>query len=262
MENFIITSIKRIILVDKNEYLAKKLIFPEPLYNNELIYHFSGHYITNFNEEILENKENSIRFLPKGEVQKYEVNVKERGECVDIFFETNVSISDKPLVFYPYNSTKLATLFKKIFTVWIAKDEGYYFEAISILYKILSEMQKTNYLPNKQYNFIEPAVNYIENHFLDEKISIDYLIGLCGISCSFLEKIFIKKFGLTPKKYIILLKMNYACELLKQGAFSITEIAEMCKFSDVYFFSRQFKNYMGITPSQYIKKYKSSELSN
>ena len=41
--------------------------------------------------------------------------------------------------------------------------------------------------------------------------------------------------------------------------YTVTRIAELCNFSDVYFFCRQFKGHLGITPTQFIKKYKSSK---
>ena len=34
---------------------------------------------------------------------------------------------------------------------------------------------------------------------------------------------------------------------------SILKIADMCNFSDVYFFSKQFKVHTGTTPTEYIK---------
>ena len=59
-----------------------------------------------------------------------------------------------------------------------------------------------------------------------------------------------------PKKYIIKKKIDYACELLLLGRYSVTEVAEMSNFSDVYYFSRQFKEYIGVSPTDYIKFYK------
>ena len=70
------------------------------------------------------------------------------------------------------------------------------------------------------------------------------------------KRLFKKKFGLSVKKYVIQKKINYACELLMVHRYSINQIAEMCNFSDVYYFSKQFKLQIGISPTEYIKKYK------
>ena len=70
---------------------------------------------------------------------------------------------------------------------------------------------------------------------------------------------FKEKFGISPKRYMVQLKINYACELLQLDHYSITQVADLCNFSDVCFFSRQFKEYMGISPTKFVKKYSSSK---
>ena len=93
----------------------------------------------------------------------------------------------------------------------------------------------------------------IEKNFLYKNLTSEYLASVCGISKTRLARIFKKKFGLPIKKYIIQKKMNYACELLRLNRYSVAQIADMCNFSDVYFFSKQFKVYTGTTPTEYIK---------
>ena len=88
---------------------------------------------------------------------------------------------------------------------------------------------------------------------MKENISCKYLAELCKINYSYLDRLFKEKFDLSPKKYIIQLKINYARNLLESGVYSVSEAAEELHFSDVYFFSRQFKEYTGRTPSEYTK---------
>ena len=72
-EKFVITEIKRIVMVGKNEYSEPMLSFGHTLNYNELIFHFSGHATVFFDDLVLETKPNTIRFLPKGETKRYEV---------------------------------------------------------------------------------------------------------------------------------------------------------------------------------------------
>ncbi|MGN1047441.1 MAG: helix-turn-helix domain-containing protein [Eubacteriales bacterium] len=150
-------------------------------------------------------------------------------------------------------------MFQKIFSCWVGKEEGYYFECISLLYKIFSEMQRKNYVPMEHVRKIQPAADAIHNLFLRENFTTDRLAAMCDMSESYFKRLFKEKYGVPPKKYIIQLKINHACELLRLERYTVTQVAEMCNFSDVYFFSRQFKEYMGITPTKFIKKYKSSK---
>ena len=258
-EKFVITKINRVILVGKDEYLEKKTSFRHTLEHNELIFHFSGQLTVFFDDECFEVKPNTIRFLPKCEPKRYDVLRKESGECIDVFFEADRPISERAFIFDVKSNEKLGMLFRKLFATWVGKNEGYYFDSISILYKIFAEMQKESYVPREHYLKIKPAVDHIHDRFAEDALSLKALSEMCGMKESYFERLFKEKYGVSPKKYIIQLKINHACELLRLGRYSITQVAELCNFSDVYFFSRQFKEYMGITPTQFIKKYKSSK---
>ncbi len=258
-QDFIITRIKRVILVGKNEYPQSKTTFTNQLESSELIYHFSGKSIVYFNGKMLDIQEDTIRFLPKVENREYIVERKESGECVDIFFDTDIPISDEAFIVKATKNANIGNLFKKIFSIWVSKNDGYYFECIALLYKIFAEMQKQNYIPQNQYNLIKPAIEYIEENFLGSKISVNFLANKCGISEVYLKKLFIKKFNMPPVKYIIQLKINHACDLLRSQRYSITQVAELCGYDNIYFFSRQFKEYVGTSPSVFIKKYISSK---
>lgn len=258
-DNFIIKKINGVILVGKNEYQEKNTTFTHNLKSNELILHISGKSQVKFNGKTLNCESGTIRFLPKGENKEYIVEREEYGECFDVFFDTDVPIFDEAIVLNVKNSIKIENLFKKLFSVWVSKNDGYYFESMSLLYKIFAEIQKENYIPQKQYDIIKPAIKYIEENFLKEKINISDLASLCGISESYLKTLFLKKFAIPPVKYIIQLKINYACDLLRSNLYSITQTAEICGYSDTHFFCRQFKTYMGITPTEFISKYKSSK---
>jgi AraC-like DNA-binding protein len=200
-----------------------------------------------------------LNFATAGENKEYIVEREEYGECFDVYFDTDVPIFDEAFVLNVKNSIKIENLFKKLFSVWVSKNDGYHFESMSLLYKIFAEIQKENYIPQKQYDAIKPAIVYINENFLKKKISVSELSALCGISESYLKKLFLKKFAVPPIKYIIQLKINYACDLLRSNLYSITQAAEICGYSDPHFFCRQFKTYMGITPTEFVSKYKSSK---
>lgn len=256
---FLITGIRRVIFVGKEEYPEPKVEFRNHLKSNELIFHLSGQELVHFNGKILHTDKNVIRFLPKGENREYIVENLAPGDCIDVFFDTDRPVAEEAFVMKCPKAEAVGNLFKKLFSVWVGKDEGYYFACISLLYQIFAQMQKRSYIPENQYQAIRPAIEYIGAHFLDRKLSAEDLADRCGISPSYLKKLFLKKYGLPPTRYIIGLKLNYACDLLQSGLYSVSRIAELCGYSDISFFSRQFKEYMGISPTAFIEKYKSSK---
>ena len=257
--DFIVTSIKRVIMVGKDEYPDQLTIFKHDLECNELIFNISGHSTVHFNGVELNNVPGSVRFLPKGSNTQYEVFRHERGECIDIFFDSDQPISEVPFVINVADNEKLASLFKRIFTVWVSKEQGYYFEGMSLLYRICSELQKENRSPKRHADKIAPSIALIQNEFLKRDITLGELAAASGMCESYFQRLFREKYGVSPKRFIIGLKINHSCDLLRLERYTVTQIAELCNFSDVYFFSRQFKEYVGVTPTQFVKKYKSSK---
>lgn len=258
-KNFVITSIDHVIMVGKDEYPHQAHSFSHYIKHNELIFHFSGRATVFFDDLILETKPNTIRFLPQGPTKRYDVQFHEHGECIDVFFESDRPVSHTAFQMSVAQNEKIGGLFQKLFAVWGSKDEGYYFECVSLLYRIFAELQKNSFSPKQHAQKIAPAIDWIHRDFLTTEISIPALAALCNMGESYFQRLFREKYGISPKKYIIQLKINHACELLRLERYTVSQIAELCNFSDVFFFSRQFKAYMGITPTQFIQKYKSSK---
>ncbi len=258
-DSFVITGIKRVIMVGKDEYPERLTSFKHDLETNELIFNISGQSTVYFNGIKLKNLPGNVRFLPKGHTFQYDVLRQTPGECIDVFFDTDKPVSEVAFVKNVASIEKVGNLFKRIFAVWVSKEKGYYFESISLLYRIFAELEKENRAPKKHTDKIAPAIDLIHNEFLKKNISIEELAAAANMCESYFQRLFKEKYGVSPKRYIIQLKINCACDLLRLERYTVTQIAELCNFSDMYFFSRQFKNYMGITPTQFTKKYKSSK---
>jgi AraC-like DNA-binding protein len=74
---------------------------------------------------------------------------------------------------------------------------------------------------------------------------------MCGIGESYFQRLFREKYGTSPKKYVIGMKINHAAELLRLESYSVTSIAELSGFSDVYYFSKVFKAETGTSPGRF-----------
>lgn len=251
-----ITAIRHVIFVGEHLYPKSATEFTHELTTQELIFHFSGQNTVQFGNKVLQDTPDSLRYLPKGKPDRYRIQRHVHGECIDVFFDTDIPLSDEA---FTQSAPQVGHLFRRLFSVWCAKDEGYYYECMGLLYQILAHLQKTHYLPDKQYQFIQPAIAYIEEHLLDNKISTAQLADYCGISYSYLGKLFLKKFGKQPMRYILERKLAYACDLMQSHMYNVTQTAEICGYSDVSFFSRQFKKYLGISPSTFLQKHGASK---
>lgn len=249
--NFIITDIISVRKTDEKKYENRFIEYSPKLISNEIIYRPNGYSTVSFDGKRLETTPNSVHILPFKNGGKYTVEYDEPDYFIDIFFHTDRPAFKEPIALNNIKSNRLNSLFNKAFSCYVKKEQGYKFECVSLLYKIFAELEKKNYIPESKFYKIKPAVEYIENNFLTERISCERLAKLCNVSYSYLIRLFSEKYGISPKRYIIQLKINYACDLLKSGDYSVSEAARMSGFDDLYFFSRQFKEYVGMPPVKY-----------
>lgn len=97
------------------------------------------------------------------------------------------------------------------------------------------------------------AVAFIERNFT-EKISIEEIALKAGLSVRHFQRQFKSTYFITPKEYILILRMQKAMTLLSQTKESITEVAYKCGYQDSSLFARRFKDHTGISPRKYREK--------
>ena len=81
----------------------------------------------------------------------------------------------------------------------------------------------------------------------------EYLVEKLGRSYQTLSKIFSKLEPVTLEKYIILQKIEKVKELALDDRFTLSEIAWMMDYSSPHHLSNQFKNFVGVSLSDYKK---------
>lgn len=103
---------------------------------------------------------------------------------------------------------------------------------------------------NARINMSETITTYISEHFT-EKITIEQLASLAGLSRYHFIRTFKKQTGFTPHEYILNTRMNTARYLLKNSALPIKDICFSAGFSCESIFCTAFKRIEGMTPAQY-----------
>lgn len=94
------------------------------------------------------------------------------------------------------------------------------------------------------------AVAHIEQNYCSD-INISQLAQIAGYSERQFSRLFKSAFSTTPNLYIINLRLQKAQQLLKNSCLTMGEISWSCGFNDQNYFSRIFKRYIGVTPTEY-----------
>lgn len=189
-------------------------------------------------------------YLPKG--SSYNVKAIQHGGCYAINFDADI---DCPAFSVnPSNYEKVLRYFTDAVRAWKSRETFCEMAVTKSVYDIILHMakeQQKKYMPKSQETLIQPAIERIRSDFTQKDLSIAQLCTLCGISEAYFRRIFVKKFGVSPKEYIINLRINYAKNLLKSGQFSVSETAEFCGYSEECHFSREFTKRTGLNPKKY-----------
>ncbi|MDR9365043.1 MAG: AraC family transcriptional regulator [Balneolaceae bacterium] len=95
---------------------------------------------------------------------------------------------------------------------------------------------------------------YIRNNFRDQ-ISLDKAAELANMESSSFSRYFKRVHKKTLTRYVNEIRIGYACKLLIQQKYNISEVCYRSGYNNVTHFNRKFKSFKGVTPSQYIKLY-------
>lgn len=94
--------------------------------------------------------------------------------------------------------------------------------------------------------------------YLDEQTDKDFSKELIGkqffMSYSHLAAVFRKEKGISMGQYHNASRMNKACNLLRSTLMSVGEIADWLGFSDMLYFSKKFRAFSGVSPTEYRKQ--------
>jgi len=102
-------------------------------------------------------------------------------------------------------------------------------------------------------------IAYIRAHY-SESITNKQLARLAHMSVRTLERCFSSAFMVTPQQYIKQMRVRMASHALAHTDQSIASIANSHGFSDQGNFVRNFRQFMGETPSQFRKKHRNGPL--
>ncbi|MBQ1311269.1 MAG: response regulator [Blautia sp.] len=120
--------------------------------------------------------------------------------------------------------------------------------------KTLAVCQGMRSIPEKETaSAVTKAKTFIAENYSRE-ISLDDVSRYVDISPYYFSKLFKQESGQNFIEYLTELRIGHARELLNNQGLSIKEICSLCGYSDPNYFSRIFKKYEGMTPSEYREK--------
>lgn len=97
---------------------------------------------------------------------------------------------------------------------------------------------------------VRRCIDYIYEH-LKEDLTVKYLAELCGLTQSYLSRLFAEETGVNLKQFILNAKIDTAQNLLRYTDLSYMDISVALKFSSQSAFIYTFRKITGTTPKKY-----------
>lgn len=124
--------------------------------------------------------------------------------------------------------------------------------------QLLTKLQESNLLmaePEKVENmddlFLRKFLTQIEAIYTDPDFNVEKLSDTLALSRGHLHRKIKELTGTTPVDFLRNYRLKKAAALLKQGQYSVSEIAYRTGFSSPAYFSKCFKTLYGVTPTEY-----------
>ena len=207
------------------------------------------------------NKGDLILYMP-GQKQMYEFCVADSPESYWIHF---TGVGAEELLnrsnlynggIYHVGSSEFHRLFKAMVREYYLKKVNYIPVCESMLYRLVALIPRLSQhsIDEKEvkYKKIYEVMEYMHNNYSINSTVTDYA-GMCGLSPDRFAHLFREVTDVSPHRYITNIRIERARYLLKNTNLNVCEIALSVGMSDPLYFSRIFKKYTGISPSEYKK---------
>jgi AraC-like DNA-binding protein len=231
----------------------------------------SGKSEWSFFKKNIEHKQGDLLFIPPG-VYYHLIGGEENSIAVHLRFvektKINKSYKNSKLGVYSVDCDELKANFLN-FSQEVVSETVAHHNKKTVSQKTIDEVfsfynQLTKYLhsdeeciigletvpDNSQLETITSFYNSIDNQ---DDVSVLELSEGLGYSSSYLARVFKKNFGITPRQYLNVYKINKSLKAIKGNAVNLSTVSADMGFSDQSHFTNVFKRFLRITPGDLLK---------
>jgi AraC-like DNA-binding protein len=98
---------------------------------------------------------------------------------------------------------------------------------------------------------MQRVLSFVDKNIGNSDADIGQMADECAVSRSVLQRRMKQMMGVTPADFLREARLKRACQLLRSTDAIVSEVAYRCGFSDPKYFSRCFKQSVGMSPTEY-----------
>lgn len=209
----------------------------------------SGRALHTFEDhtEILEP--NQLYFFNRND--PYTVEILEQGIAFSVHFTTYEPLAQKSFFTKVADPRAIIHVLERLEQSFLSS--GTCAESLCEIYHLASLVSSINEaFPAEHNRRLAEAQTYMNLHF-KEKSCIASAAALYGVTVRRFNDLFSSYCHTTPNRYLLQRKIEKAKQLLSAPDLTLAQIADLSGFSDVYYFSKVFKQETGLPPGEYRK---------
>jgi YesN/AraC family two-component response regulator len=238
----------------------------EKLENNMLVFCTKGSGIVMFSGEQIPVSGEQFFIIPKSEKFKYYSVINENSKLFVVHFNgKNSALLEKEFSvvrnLIPSVNNRVANremLFDEIFN---NLSRGFHDENMKYVNFCFGHLLATFIYASKTSDdfaeesnpVIRKSIEYM-NKNLNLKLSLNQISKEAGYSPTYFTTLFKKETNYSPLSYFSHLKIVKSCEFLDYTRIKVKEISFTLGYTDPYYFTKDFKKKMGMSPRQYRKR--------
>lgn len=217
----------------------------------EIIIYTKGKGIFHTSSKDYEVCPGKIIIVPPKEIHYTEV---QDGECERIYM-----LGDFNQIFFPSSTTIISDgvngeglLLSKMIYSNRYSDKEYLSALINAFTHFLLQNIK---MEDGVFLAVKEIVDKISEDFYNCDINLTALLKNSGYAEDYIRAQFKRITGKTPTEFLTGVRINHACYLIEtyKNVFSFSDVAERCGYTDYIYFSRKFKQIVGVSPRKYME---------
>lgn len=230
--------------IETNRYTAP--------YCNGLVLTLSGHATFSLNGTAYEM--NSQTMLHAGPSML--INIKTppdtTWEYIVLHFKNHQHLNDlmnQHFILEITDTNKISYFLQQLITLNKLPGNLFYLKSQRYLMQLIETILVDVKVPTGN-SFVEQALLIIAENY-NHPITINEIAEQVGCERRKLAYLFEKQMGISPIQYLTEYRLKQAKNLLHFTSHSISEIAELIGYNDIYYFSRVFKKHFDMSPTEY-----------
>lgn len=226
----------------------------------EIIIYMNSNGVCNLNGTDYEINDETLFLLTPKDFHQISLDGNSDSSCIVIAFTENAvdtslvdRLTENAMVMnhVPGNITDLAYMMLTAFE----NDSRYRrLQLEHLLNSLLIEVLNCGICAEHGSSVLNPVVRSAVSYVITNPsadLTLDTVSGILGLSPSYFSTLFRQSTGITYKKYVTSIRIDYAKRLLEDGKMSVLEVGLECGFNTPSQFIRVFRDMTGATPSGY-----------